>query len=66
MGHNKLKNVFMSLQKCLIKVMKCGGGNNYKLPHMGKEKLAQRGLLPDNIVCSLVLYNSAREHLNTT
>lgn len=65
MGHDKLKNVFLSLQQCLIEVMKCGGGNNYKLPHMGKEKLTRQGCLPDNIVCPLALYNSARERLNT-
>ena len=65
MGHDKLKNVFMSMQQCLIEVMKCGGGNNYKLPHMGKEKLARQGCLPDNIACPLALYNSARERLNT-
>jgi hypothetical protein len=49
MGHDKLKNVFMSMQQCLIEVMKCGGKNNHKLPHMGKEKMARHGLLPDNI-----------------
>jgi hypothetical protein len=43
-----------------------GGGNNYKLPHMGKEKMARQGLLPDIIACPLALYNSARERLNTT
>ena len=59
MGHDKLKNVFLSLQQCLIEVMKCDGGNNYKLPHMGKEKLARQGFLPDNIACPLALYNSA-------
>jgi hypothetical protein len=64
-GHDKLKNVFLSLQQCLIEVMKCGGGNNYKLPHMGKEKLARHGLLPDIIACPLALYKNAHERLNT-
>jgi hypothetical protein len=40
--------------------MKCGSENNYKLPHMGKEKMARQGLLPDNIACPLALYNSAQ------
>ena len=44
--------------------MKCGDGNNYKIPHMGKEKMAQHDLLPDNIACPLALYNSARKRLN--
>jgi hypothetical protein len=39
--------------------------NNYKLPHMSKEKLARHGLLPDNIACSLALYNNACKRMNT-
>jgi hypothetical protein len=65
MGHDKLKNVFLSLQPCLIEVMKCGGGNNYKPLHMDNEKMARQGLLLDIIACPLVLYNSTCERLNT-
>jgi hypothetical protein len=65
MDHDKMKNVFLSLQQCLIEVMKCGGGNNYKLPHMDKEKMARHDLLSDNIACPLALYSSARERLYT-
>jgi hypothetical protein len=39
-------------------------GNNYKLPHMGKEKMVRESLLPDIIACPLALYNSARKRLN--
>ena len=35
MGRDKVNNVFLSLQNCLIEVMKSAGGNNYKVPHMG-------------------------------
>ena len=65
MSHDKLKNVLLPLQQCLIEVVKCSGENIYKLPHMGKEKMARHGLLPDNIACPLALYNSERERLNT-
>jgi hypothetical protein len=56
--------VFLSLQQCFIEVKKCGGGNNYKLPHMGEAKMAQHDLFPDIIAYPLALYNSARECLN--
>jgi hypothetical protein len=31
--------VFLILQGCLIEVMKDGGGNKYKIPHMCKDRL---------------------------
>jgi hypothetical protein len=31
--------VFLTLQGCFIEVMKLGGGNDYKIPHMNKERL---------------------------
>jgi hypothetical protein len=34
-----LNRVYLSLQSCLIEVMKAGGGNRYKIPHMNKERL---------------------------
>jgi hypothetical protein len=30
---------FLILQGCLIEVMKDGGGNKYKIPHMCKDRL---------------------------
>lgn len=41
MEKDKLNDVFLSLQNCLITVMKVNGGNNYKLLHMGKARLAR-------------------------
>jgi hypothetical protein len=51
MEKEKLNDVFLSLQNCLISVMKVHGGNNYKLPHMGKGRLARLGRLPINLQC---------------
>jgi hypothetical protein len=31
---DKINRVFLTLQSCLIEVMKVGGGNGYKIPHM--------------------------------
>jgi hypothetical protein len=46
-----LRNVFLTLQGCLIEVMKAGGGNRYKIPHMNKERLEALGLLPRSLNC---------------
>jgi hypothetical protein len=39
-------NVFLSLQCCMIETMKVYGGNNYKVPHLGRHKLELEGQLP--------------------
>nr|GMC46915.1 Transposase, Tc1-like protein [Ipomoea batatas] len=46
-----LSNVFLTLQLCMVEVMKKYGGNNYKLPHINKQMLAREGLLPSTISC---------------
>ena len=42
----KLNYVWLTLQSCLNMIIENDGGNDYKIPHMGKESLARRGLLP--------------------
>ncbi|XP_057770687.1 uncharacterized protein LOC130990472 [Salvia miltiorrhiza] len=42
----KLNNVFLTLQGCYQEIIKCKGGNNYKIPHMNKERLSRQGMLP--------------------
>ena len=42
----KLNHVWLTLQSCLNMIIENDGGNDYKIPHMGKESLEQRGLLP--------------------
>lgn len=49
MPHDKLNKVFLSLQKCLECIILNEGDNRYKLPHMAKDRLARRGLLPMSI-----------------
>ena len=60
---NELRNVFLTLQGCLIEVMKAGGGNKYKIPHMNKERLEALGLLPRSLSCDRQLYESVMESL---
>ncbi len=59
MEKEKLNDVFLSLQNCHISVMKVQGGNNYKLPHMGKAKLARLGCLPINLQCPIDILQGA-------
>ena len=39
----KLNFVWLTLQSCLNKIIEHDGGNDYKIPHMGKESLWRRG-----------------------
>ena len=41
-----LNYIFLSLQNCMIEILKCKGNNNYKLPHMNKASLDRQGKLP--------------------
>ena len=42
----KLNCVWLTLQSCLNMIIENDGGNDYKIPHMGKESMERRGLLP--------------------
>ena len=46
-----LNRVFLTLQGCMIEVMKDGGGNRYKTPHMNKERLEALDILPEALSC---------------
>jgi hypothetical protein len=42
----KLNRIFVTLQSCLNEIINCDGGNQYKIPHMNKERLERLGQLP--------------------
>ena len=44
--YHKLNRVWLTLQSCLNMIIENDGGNDYKIPHLGKESLDRRGLLP--------------------
>nr|GLL39697.1 uncharacterized protein LOC109190808 isoform X1 [Ipomoea trifida] len=46
---DNLSNVFLTLQLCMVEVMKMFGGNNYKLRHINKQILAREDQLPTTI-----------------
>ena len=44
---NKMNRLWLTRMQCMNEILECHGGNDYKLPHMGKEKLERIGKLPD-------------------
>ena len=47
--HQKINFIWLTLMTCMNEIIQCNGGNNYKIPHIGKEKLARRNQLPETI-----------------
>ncbi|XP_057803691.1 uncharacterized protein LOC131019020 [Salvia miltiorrhiza] len=46
---NTLNKVFLSLQSCMIEILKVKGRNSYKIPHLGKDALIRQDMLPLNL-----------------
>ena len=61
---DKLDNVFLTLQQCMEETMLAKGGNNYKLPHMGKAKLRNNGTLPVFLACRPEAILTARQNID--
>ena len=59
-----LDNTFLTYQSAMESAMKAGGSNQYKLVHMGKEKLRREGKLPVSIICDPNSISAAHEALN--
>lgn len=52
MPNENINNFFLTLQNCIITLMKVKGDNNHKLLHiMGNNKLARLSQLPKNLKC---------------
>lgn len=60
-----LTNVFLSLQSCMLEVIKSFGNNTYKLPHIGKDQLSRTGRLPLTMNCDVVDVQQAVAFLQT-
>jgi hypothetical protein len=58
---DKLAKVYITLQSVLVEVMKEGGGNKNKIPHMGKDKLQREGMLPNTLNVDGELYRKTLE-----
>lgn len=42
-NEENLNQVLLSLQMCMKEMMKIGGGNGYKMPHMDKQSVEWEG-----------------------
>ncbi|KAL6882610.1 hypothetical protein ACP4OV_011300 [Aristida adscensionis] len=59
-----IRNVFLTLQGCMIEVMKIGGGNGSKIPHMDKDALEAAGMLPNSLSVNPELYHAVLQTLS--
>ena len=58
-----LNRVFLTLQMCMKEVMKIGGENRYRQPHMNKRRLEREGRLPHRLSCQKDIYDAAIAYL---
>ncbi|XP_058784796.1 uncharacterized protein LOC131659654 [Vicia villosa] len=47
----KSNHIFVTLQLCMIEIMKANGSNKYKIPHLNKQRLEREGQLPVQMKC---------------
>ena len=52
----RLNHIFiLTLQLCMVEIMRNEGSNKYKIPPMNKNGLQMRGCLPRQITCDYAL-----------
>lgn len=59
----QVNHIFLTLQSCMCEIMKIGGLNKYKIPHMKKSVLEKDGLLPTRISCDAMLVQNVMNTL---
>ncbi|ETM03204.1 hypothetical protein L917_00556 [Phytophthora nicotianae] len=59
--HTTLNDVFLTLQSVMLCILQTKGGNEYILPHIGKQKLQREAKLPEVQVCPKSLFATALE-----
>ena len=55
--------IFLTLQSCMIEIMKVKGSNNYKIPHVKKDVMLHQGRLPVELKCDGELVQEVIEYL---
>lgn len=60
----KANHILLNLQQCTIEIMKVGGCNNYKIPHMSKKYLDKNRKLPLQLHCDAKHVENATNWLN--
>lgn len=61
---NLLARVFVTLQSCMLEIMKDEGGMGYKIPHMNKQRLQRERRLTTALKCDAELYQNTLSLLN--
>lgn len=61
---SKSNRIFLSLQQCMIQIMKNRGANSYKIQHMNKKSLESKRKQPLRLPCSPKLIEDVTEWLN--
>ena len=44
---DKLNRIWLTLHSVMNEILKHDGGNDYKIPHLNKEKMEREGTLPE-------------------
>ena len=60
----KSNHIFLTLQLCMIEIMRAKGSNKYKIPHVSKSMLESEGKLPTQIKCDPLLVQEFISYLN--
>ena len=47
--HSKINSIWLTLMSCYNMIIDCHGGNDYKIPHIGKRALERNGELPQTL-----------------
>ncbi|XP_042041190.1 uncharacterized protein LOC121786618 [Salvia splendens] len=58
-----VNKVFLTLQSCLTKILEVHGGNNYKIPHLNKDRLSRPVGLPTSLKVEENLIRDGLEYL---
>ncbi|KAL7087657.1 hypothetical protein ACP275_13G081300 [Erythranthe tilingii] len=59
----KSNRIFLTLQSCMIEIMRGKGSNKYKIPHMSKAMLEREGRLPTQLKCDRELVQEILNYL---
>ena len=43
---DRINKIYITLMTVMNEIIRSNGDNNYKIPHLGKDALARRGVLP--------------------
>jgi hypothetical protein len=55
--------IFITLQSCMVEIMKIKGSNRYKTPHMKKDSMYNQGELPSQLSCDPSLIQEVTQYL---